>query len=350
MTACKGILSRAERRNKELPELLRIALEKQIEKGGKDGIYIGTVEDEAMFIENHPNDSRVGIADTCQTLTGRMGTGGNNVPLVMNKEVAAFSSNAGPKFDIAYAKELAPTLLAERYDASAVICIHGNLVSRKNPRLNGSGWTDKNSFTLTTVDRHAVAYEKDTEKTENEAEDLLCVASQQANAEMCKDKAPTLTAAAGMSGNNQPYIVKEKEINSFREGGFGEFVEDNIAGTLKASGGMLSGGSETLLTNKEYVVRKLTPLECCRLQGFSDEWEKNIAIENPTDEEMAFWKEVFDTFSETAGKKTKTEDQIRKWLKAPYSESASYKMWGNGIAEPTALYIMEGFAEALKNQ
>lgn len=335
-------MSRAERRNKALPEMLKIALEKQIEKGGQEGVYIGTVEDEAVFIENHPNDSRVDISDMCQTLTGKMGTGGNNVPLVMNKEVAAFSAGAGPKFDICYGKEVAPTLLAERYDASAVICIHGNLVSRKNARLNGKGWTDKNSFTLTTVDRHAVAYEK-------EPESLLCMASQQANAEICKDKAPTLTAAAGTSGNNQPYIVKEKEYSAFREGSFGAFIEDSKAGTLKASGGMLSGGSETLLTDKEYVVRKLTPLECCRLQGFSDEWEKHIAVEEPTDEEIEFWKEVFDTCSRTMGKKPKTEAQIRKWLKAPYSESASYKMWGNGIAEPTALYIMEGIADCLKN-
>ena len=90
-------------------------------------------------------------------------------------------------------------------------------------------------------------------------------------------------------------------------------------------------------------------MECCRLQGFSDEWEKHIAVEDPTDEEIEFWIEVFDTYSKTMGKKPKTEAQIRKWLKAPYSESASYKMWGNGIAEPTALYIMEGLADCLKN-
>lgn len=36
-------------------------------------------------LEYHPMDSRIGIADAeiCQTLNGRMGTGGNNVPLVM---------------------------------------------------------------------------------------------------------------------------------------------------------------------------------------------------------------------------------------------------------------------------
>lgn len=320
--------------------MLRVALEKQIEKGGHEGIYVGTVENDAMFVENHPNDSRAGITEKCQALTGRMGTGGNNVPLVMNKEVAAFSAGAGAGFDIAYADELAPTLLAQRHDASAVICIHGNLVTRKNARLNGKGWTDKNSFTLTTVDKHAIAYEK-------ERKPLLCVASPQANAEICEDKSPTLTAAAGMSGNNRPYIVGERDYSSFREGSFGAFVEDEIAGTLKASGGMLAGGSETLLADKEYVVRKLTPLECCRLQGFPDDWEKNIAVENPTDEDIKFWKDVFDLYGQIADMGSKSEKQIRKWLQKPYSETASYKMWGNGIAEPTARYIMQGIAECL---
>lgn len=39
----------------------------------------------AIVLENHPNDSRVLIKDDgiCQSLTSRMGTGGNNVPLVL---------------------------------------------------------------------------------------------------------------------------------------------------------------------------------------------------------------------------------------------------------------------------
>lgn len=38
-----------------------------------------------IAVENHPNDSRIAIKnpDVCQTLDGRMGTGGGNVPLVL---------------------------------------------------------------------------------------------------------------------------------------------------------------------------------------------------------------------------------------------------------------------------
>lgn len=54
-----------------------------------------------------------------------------------------------------------------------------------------------------------------------------------------------------------------------------------------------------------YIVRRLTPLECCRLQGMPDWW-----------------------IDGTNG-----------------SDAAQYKMWGNGMALPNALYVMEGFAE-----
>ena len=40
--------------------------------------------------------------------------------------------------------------------------------------------------------------------------------------------------------------------------------------------------------------------------------------------------------------KPKTDDQIRKWLKNPHSDSAEYKMWGNGIALPCAYFILCG--------
>ena len=54
-----------------------------------------------------------------------------------------------------------------------------------------------------------------------------------------------------------------------------------------------------------YIVRRLTPLECCRLQGFPDWWEDGVEG----------------------------------------SDSARYKMWGNGMALPCVLYVMEGIAD-----
>lgn len=46
----------------------------------------------------------------------------------------------------------------------------------------------------------------------------------------------------------------------------------------------------------------------------------------------------------------KTDNQIRKWLQNPESDSAKYKMWGNGIALPCATFVMEGIAHELQRR
>ncbi|MDU2025340.1 MAG: DNA cytosine methyltransferase, partial [Finegoldia magna] len=90
------------------------------------------------------------------------------------------------------------------------------------------------------------------------------------------------------------------------------------------------------------LVRRLTPKECGRLQGFPDYWCDDLGIENPTDKDLTFWREVFDKDAEIKGlKKKKTDKQILKWLKNPHTDSAEYKMWGNGIALPCAIYIFK---------
>ena len=67
------------------------------------------------------------------------------------------------------------------------------------------------------------------------------------------------------------------------------------------------GGGQPLPEDRKYCVRRLTPLECCRLQGFPDWWEEGVEG----------------------------------------SDSARYKMWGNGMALPCVLYVMEGIQEVL---
>ena len=48
-----------------------------------------------IMLEHHPNDSRIKIDESgsCQSLTSRMGTGGNNVPLVLQIDDEADDSN-----------------------------------------------------------------------------------------------------------------------------------------------------------------------------------------------------------------------------------------------------------------
>ena len=67
-------------------------------------------------------------------------------------------------------------------------------------------------------------------------------------------------------------------------------------------------------------------------------------IAEPTDEDIAKWREVFHIHAKAMGKTTKpkTDNQIRKWLQNPRSDSAEYKMWGNGVALPNVYFVLSG--------
>lgn len=99
-----------------------------------------------------------------------------------------------------------------------------------------------------------------------------------------------------------------------------------------------------------YIVRRLTPTECARLQGFPDKWGHPDKKESLTDEEYSFWQEVRDTYAEINGKQKKqySRESMLKWYNKLHTDSSEYKMWGNGIALPNALYVMQGIAKRLK--
>ena len=122
----------------------------------------------------------------------------------------------------------------------------------------------------------------------------------------------------------------------------------------KANGGQSLNCIPSVLTSgtppRKYIIRRLTPLECCRLQGFPDGWGDLPEKENMTDEEFAFWQTVRDIYARVNGKTTKsyTSSALLKWYNKLHTDSAEYKMWGNGIALPCAKFIMEGIAELCK--
>ena len=217
--------------------------------------------DSCYAVESHPQDKRVSLSgdNIVQTLAGRMGTGGGNVPLI------------------------------------------------------------------------------------------ICRATAQGHAESCEDLAPTVTAAAGMSGNNQPIVTVPV---SFSQKSYDKYENDGVAPTLKAKGGSYGGTealmaipytlkirggcdggkgaliqedkSATLACNNDqslfvpystedgilYLVRKLTPTECASLQGFEKDWCALVE----------------------------------------HKDAPEYKMWGNGMAFPCVLYVMEGIAEVLQRR
>ncbi len=96
----------------------------------------------------------------------------------------------------------------------------------------------------------------------------------------------------------------------------------------------------------EYIVRRLTPQECALLQGMPTWWCDDLGTENPSEEQIDRWQTVFETFNQAIGKesKPKSRKQIERWLKNPYSDSAAYKMWGNGIAACNAWFVLAGIS------
>ena len=96
--------------------------------------------------------------------------------------------------------------------------------------------------------------------------------------------------------------------------------------------------------NSGYTVRRLTPTECARLQGFPDWWCSGLDTPEPTGEDIAFWTEVWETHRRLCNPsvKPKTERQIVKWLRSPHSDAAEYKMWGNGVALPCVWFVLSG--------
>lgn len=102
---------------------------------------------------------------------------------------------------------------------------------------------------------------------------------------------------------------------------------------------------------RKYIVRRLTPLECCRLQGFPDGWGMPKHKDAMDDCEAAYWEDVRRTHAEIAGKTYKpfaTRAALVKWYNGLHTDSAEYKMWGNGVALPCAYNVVSGCAEELR--
>ena len=113
---------------------------------------------------------------------------------------------------------------------------------------------------------------------------------------------------------------------------------------------MLVTEREEELMDTEYIVRRLTPTECARLQGFPDDWCRGLENTEPTQSEVDYWMGVWAHWAEINGTKPKSENQVRKWLADPSSDSEMYKLWGNGIALPCLLPMMRSMAHILAEE
>ena len=119
-------------------------------------------------------------------------------------------------------------------------------------------------------------------------------------------------------------------------------VREEVAAMLVAEGPSAVAGMET-----EYLVRRLTPLECCRLQGFPDGWTEHLGTEEPGEREIARWVGVFEDWYRAQGKAARASPgRVAKWLKDPHSDAAQYKAYGNSVAVPCVFFVLAGIAWA----
>lgn len=114
--------------------------------------------------------------------------------------------------------------------------------------------------------------------------------------------------------------------------GFSDYKETGVASGLKARD--YKDATDLVLCNgkptRMYIVRRLTPMECCRLQGFPDWWVYGCEKQPITGWwlENNDWMRVIDPHGEVEG-----------------SDSAIYKMWGNGMALPCMLFVLSGLED-----
>ncbi len=119
---------------------------------------------------------------------------------------------------------------------------------------------------------------------------------------------------------------------------------DYFTRTTKDQAGTLLATDYTdppMVASSSLHPRRLTPVECARLQGFPDNWCDQLAITDPTDAQLDYWVDVWAEWNRLRGVRPRSRKQVASWLADPTSDSAQYKLWGNGIAFPVARHVLE---------
>lgn len=285
--------------------------------------------------------------------------------------VGAFMGGQGSKArSIGYSETEAPTLKAAPSGGNTVpdivYALQGNGIGRDDKNgCNGAGWRENGMYTLNAIDQHCVAFDcrnvqgNDVSATLCAKEDgglslnyinHVCMPidqhQQDARFRLCEDGiVPTMTSHMGTGGNNTPMVLESSTYPAVT----GPLMANTHPGSYTgqdAFSDMLPVVPGT--PPRKYIVRRLTPVECARLQGFPDWWCIGLGTEEPTEEEIGYWMDVWNTWNRANGLKDTTRNRVVKWLASPGTDGAEYKLWGNGIALPNATYVLEGVAEAIR--
>lgn len=338
--ACQGILRRAERRGKDLPKLLKAVLIRQSQGSSPQERTEASAPTEA------PTSYAVRIRGGCD--------GGGKGALVQTEK----SGTLGTGND------------------QTIFCLQGNGIDRADTAgCNGKGWREDACYTLNTIDRPAVCAEvvcmtpwdaqsqrvydgngvsptlSSRENSGLNREAVLCAgfkAGQGAQAGgigYSEEVSPTLAAAP--SGTNQTPAVVALDMThacdvirecgeqvpalqarmgtggnqvplTYQMNGFGDYRAAEVASSCKQRD--FKDGTDLAITHM--VVRRLTPMECERLQGFPDGWT-----------DIGDW--------------VKTDKRGREIKVKGSADSPRYKALGNSIALPFWDWMLRRMARYL---
>lgn len=183
-----------------------------------------------------------------------------------------------------------------------VFCIYGNLIDRETNQ-NGSGVKQDCSFTLNTVDRHGVVY---ADGCFNNIKPVCYTATTEPNMVICDDCSPAI--------RTRDY--KDPNIVCYDARGNGDGM---LSPTITGDHNSRITDYTSVVIEKiiRWIVRRLTPTECERLQGYPDGWT-----------DLGEW-------IDSKGKPHKDADTPR------------YKALGNSIALPQWYYVLGGIADRL---
>lgn len=351
----------------------------------------------AMMFDNHPQDCRYdGPLEDCPTVTARYGTGGNNQPLIAAPEPITLKIRCGKEGGGKGAllqKDKSATLGCnndqtlfqpkgfDRYNGD----VTGDVVQTLNacagtsgdntpmvfqpqkPDIKVYGVCSKSSHAMLSDNPKSGFYEAKTTRTLD-----------QSGGNACCNQGGMVVVAPDPAYSLQGSMISRKDENGPQGDGVNEEVSFTLNATDKhavaAPAGEHYSASKnsffmsptreqagTLVAtdykdpplvndtpNDEpiYIVRRLTPVECARLQGFPDWWCMGLETPDPSEEEVAFWMDVWNTWQTINGKKPKTGKQVCKWLAEPYTDGAEYKLWGNGICLNNSFFVLAGIAWA----
>ena len=241
--------------------------------------------------ENHAQDGRYKLTEKVPTLSSKMGQGGDNVPYALYTYVGNSSGDdVAGTIDSSYYKGTGSRSGNER----EVVCM--GFLPLAGEKCGSVAETENGSPTLraTSPTAAVIALDRSSYNQGKNAQYDIGIDTE--------GIAFTVTAkgpGAVCYEEKHDYCVRIREGKD--GGGKGALVQRDKSGTLGC-------GNDQIVfhnTQTQYVVRRLTPLECCRLQGMPDWWEDDVAG----------------------------------------ADAPRYKMWGNGMALPNALYVMEGFYE-----